>query len=172
MRWSILGLGLVAAIAAASLVVGAAGAGAPLVVTEQGVHGLKLGMPLAVARRSGLIGPTTPGCPLVSPTPVGARLRAPLKGFATFDGKAPHRLVALDVRGGAITTRHVRVGDSAAKARRAYPNARLLTSKPGDPLQLTALIVTRGGQDRLWLMLNKPGGHVTDLAVPTVQACE
>ena len=167
-RWG--GLGL--AVAAAAALAGMAAAAKPLVVTENGVRGLKLGKPLADARRTGLIGPTGPGCELASPRPLVARLRPPLKGFATFDGKAPHPLVALDVTGGAITVKHVGVGDSAAKAQRAYPNARLLVSKPDDPLQLTALIVTRGGKDRMWLMLNKPGGHVTDIDIPIVQACE
>ena len=167
-RWG--GLGL--AVAAAAALAGMAAAAKPLVVTENGVRGLKLGKPLADARRTGLIGPTGPGCELASPRPLVARLRSPLKGFATFDGKAPHPLVALDVTGGAITVKHVGVGDSASKARSAYPNARLLVSKPDDPLQLTALIVTRGGKDRMWLMLNKPGGHVTDIDIPIVQACE
>jgi hypothetical protein len=167
----ILGLGSVAAIAVASLA--ATASAATPVLTEHGVRGLQLGKTLAQARATGLIGATGPGCELVStPPPVAARLRAPLKGFATFAGKAPHRLVSLDIRGGAITVRHVRVGDSAAKVRSKYPEAHLLTSKPSDPLQLTALIVKRGGKDRIWLMLNKPGGRVTDLAVPGPQLCE
>ena len=54
----------------------------------------------------------------------------------------------------------------------AYPEAHLLTSKPSDPLQLTAWIVKRGGKDRMWFMLKGPGGGVTDLAVPSAQLCE
>ena len=163
------------AVAAAALLVPAATPAAGtrlLVLTERNVDGLRLGQTLARARATGRIGPTTPGCELASPRPLAARLRAPLKGFATFDGKPPHRLISLDVTGGARTPRHVKVGTPAAAARRAYPEARLLTSKPSDPLQLTALIVRRGGKDRIWLMLNRPGGHVTDLAVPGPQLCE
>ena len=90
-----------------------------LVLTERNLVGLRLGQTLAQARATGRIGPTTPGCELASPRPLAARLRAPLKGFATFDGRAPHRLLSLDVTGGAQTTRHVRVGTSAAAARAA-----------------------------------------------------
>ena len=165
---------LVAAAAAALLVPAVTPAAGTrlLVLTERNVDGLRLGQTLAQARGTGRIGPTTPGCELASPRPLAARLRPPLKGFATFDGKAPHRLLSLDVTGGAQTTRHVRVGTSAVAARRAYPEAHLRTSKPSDPLQLTALIVKRGGKDRIWLMLNRPGGRVTDLAVPGPQLCE
>jgi hypothetical protein len=162
-------IGLVAAGAAAAA--GVAAAAKPLVLTETGVRGLRLGMPLAAAKRTGLVGTTGPGCELVAPRPLHARLRAPLKGFATFDGKAPHRLVALDVNGGAAI-RGIAVGDAAAEVRRAYPGARRLTSKPDAPLQLTALIVARGGKDRIWFMLDRPRGRVTDIDLPTVQACE
>ena len=171
-------LPLLAAAALVATVVGGAAAQARppnpqlLTLTEQGVAGLRLGRTLAQVRATGRIGPTGPGCELVSPRPLFARLRAPLKGFATFGGAAPHRLVALDVRGGAQTVRHVAVGASSAAVEQAYPEAHLLTSKPSDPLQLTAWIVKRGGKDRIWFMLNRPGGHVTDLAVPSPQLCE
>jgi hypothetical protein len=165
-------------LAAAALVAGGAAAQPrppnvqPLTLTEQGVVGVRLGRTLAQVRATGRIGPTRPGCELVSPRPRFARLRAPLNGFATFGGAAPHWLVALDVRGGAQTERHVAVGASSAAVKRAYPEAHLLTSKPSDPLQLTAWIVKRGGKDRIWFMLNRPGGGVTDLAVPSAQGCE
>src|SRR5262249_34332045 len=99
-------------------------------------------------------------------------LRPPLPGFATFDGTAPHRLVALDVRAGVQTVRRVGAGSTAAQVRRAYPEARLVTTAQTDPFDITAYVVRRGGRDRMWLLLNRPGGRVTVLDVPAPQFCD
>ena len=143
-----------------------------LTLTERGVDGVRLGRTLAQVRATRRIGPATPGCELVTPRPLIARLRTPLKGYATFDGAPPHRLIALDVVAGVTTTRHVTVQATAASVQRKYPTAQLLVSKPSDPIQLIAYIVKRGGKDRLWFRLDHPKGHVAAIDVPAPQICE
>jgi hypothetical protein len=145
----------------------------PAVLTEHGFGGLRFGRPLATIRKAGLIAAQDiPGCELGSPRPIAARLMPPLTGFATFGGAAPHRLVALQITAGAVTDRGIRIGDPAAKVRRAYPEARVSNSLPPEPLQWAALIVTRAGRDRMWLLLDKPGGVLKDFELPAPQFCE
>jgi hypothetical protein len=129
-------------------------------------------MPLAEARKTALVGPTRPGCELVLPRPLTAELRPPLTGFATFSGGGAKPLESLLVERGAQTVRRIAPGATAAAVRRAYPEAQLLTARPTDPIQLTALIVKRGGKDRIWFMLDRPGGRVIQLAIPLPQVCE
>jgi hypothetical protein len=171
--WKLVAVGIAGA---AALVPGVPAIGKdaakPFVITEQGVRGLRLGRPLAKARTTGLIGATTPGCELATPRPIGAQLKSPLRGFATFGGGGSHPLQALSVRKGVITVRHIAVGATAAAVRNAYPQAHLLTSKPDDAIQLTALIVRRNGKDKMWFLLDKVGGHVTEIDVPAPQICE
>ena len=162
---------------AAALLLAVSAAGARervrlLTLTERGVDGVQLGRTLAQVRATGRIAAATPGCELVSPRPLVAQLRAPLKGYATFDGAPPHRLIALDVVAGVQTTRHVAVHATAASVHRKYPAARLLVSKPSDPIQLMAYIVRRGGKDRMWFRLDHPRGYVAAIDVPAPQICE
>ena len=131
-------------IAFATLVIGGATAQARppnpqlLTLTESGVAGLRLGRTLAEVRRTGGSGRPAPAASSCRPGRSSPPASGAARGFATFGGAAPHRLVALDVRGGAQTVRHLAVGASSAAVKRAYPGARLLTSRPSDPLQLTA----------------------------------
>jgi hypothetical protein len=141
-------------------------------LSEKGVSGLLLGRPLAQIKADHLIKPTTPGCELASPRPIAARLRAPFDGFATFNGASPHRLQALAILGGTKTSRGIAIGDPAAKVLSAYPTAKVNNSRPGDPLQFTAIVVRSGGRDRMWFLLDRAGGKVTELDVPAPQFCE
>lgn len=143
------------------------------VLTERGVGGLRLGRSLAAIRRDRLIGPVSPGCELASPRPFGARIRAPLAGFATFDGRAAtSRLVALSITGGARTSRGVTIGTSAANVRHAYPGARVENSGPPNPIQFNAIVVSRAGRDRIWFFLDRRGGRVRSIDLPSAQFCE
>ncbi len=161
--------GLVAATIPAAL---AANATSP-VITERGVGGLTLGRTLAQVRGAGLVGRVTPGCELASPRPYGARLQAPLQGFATFSGRAAtSRLVSLSITGGAATDRQVTIGTTAAKVRRAYPKARLQNSRAGDPIEIYAIVVARARRDRIWFVLDRPGGRVQSIHIPGPEFCE
>ena len=141
-------------------------------VTEHGVGRLTLGRTLAEVRRDGLIGTTRPGCELASPRPLIARLRAPLSGWATFDGRAPHHLQALAITAGAVGRNGIRIGDSSAAVARAFPSAHVIDSRPPKPLVFSAVVLRRNGHDLLWFMLDRPRGKVTEFDVPAPQFCE
>jgi len=70
------------------------------------------------------IGPSGPGCELASPTPVVARLKAPLAGSAAFSGAAPHRLAALWVTRGAVTDHGIAIDENTL-----YPLLRRLETQ-------------------------------------------
>lgn len=159
-------------IAAAKRPVSTELAGGPI-LTERGVGGLRLGRTLSEVRRAKLIGRVRPGCELVRPRPYWARLRSPLRGSATFTGsRGTSRLDALLITSGAVTDRGVRIGSTAAQVLRAYPEAKVQNSRPGDPLQFSAIQVTRGGRSRLWFMLDRPRGRVLSFEIPGPQFCE
>jgi hypothetical protein len=165
----LLGAALVGAAWSIGTGVGSAGTSG---LTEKGVGPLLLGRTLAEINREHLIGPATPGCELASPRPIGARLHAPFVGYATFGGAAPHRLQALSISAGVKTSRGVAIGDRGARVLHAYPGARVLNSRPGDPLQFNAIVVRSSGRDRMWFLLDRPNGHVTEFDVPAPQFCE
>jgi hypothetical protein len=160
---------LLVALAGCAVLVTGASASPPLRLTETGVGQLQLGRPLASVG-SRWIGPTGPGCELAAPTPVVARLKAPLAGSAAFSGAARHRLVALWVTRGAATDRGIAIGATAAAVRRAYPGAVAQDSE--QPLRYHALTVRRNGKDRIWFMLDRRNGRVTAFALPAPQFCE
>ena len=161
--WITLASGLVPAVAGA----------APLVLTEHGVPGLTIGRTLAAVRADGLVGKLSPGCELASPRPSFAPLRAPLVGSVEFDGSGPKaKLITLNITKGAMTDRGIRIGASAAAVRRAYPKARVEHSAAPNPLEYDAIVVTRGGEDRIWFLLNKRGGHVQSMSLPGANFCE
>jgi hypothetical protein len=37
---------------------------------------------------------------------------------------------------------------------------------------VTAIVVERKGAERMWFMLDRPAGHVTEIDVPGPQICE
>ena len=164
---------VVASLVAATIPAALAANATSPVITDRGVGGLTLGRTLAQVRGAGLVGRVTPGCELASPRPYGARLRAPLQGFATFSGRAAtSRLVSLVVTGGAATDRQVTIGTTAAKVRRAYPKARLQNSRAGDPIEIYAIVVARARRDRIWFVLDRPGGRVQSIHIPGPEFCE
>jgi hypothetical protein len=165
MRFAAVALVALAAVAAAA-------ASAATRISDHGLARLPLGTTLARARATGLIGRTGPGCELASPRPLVAPLRRPLVGSATFSGTAPHRLVSLEVRRGAATARGVGIGATTSAVRHAYPAAQKVYAKPGDPLQLFALVLRSRGRDRISFMLGRRDGRVVSIDVPSVQACE
>lgn len=143
------------------------------VVTERGVGGLTIGRPLAAIQADGLIGPLSPGCELASPRPYGAKLRAPLKGFASFSGRgASSKLQSLSLTGGASTSRGITIGATSAAVRLAYPTARVENSRPGDPIEIYAIVLSRGSRDRIWFRLSRRGGRVTFIDIPGPEICE
>jgi len=163
------------ALAGALLVAAApASAAAPgQILTERGVRGLTLGRTLAAVRGDGLVGRLRPGCELASPRQWFGPLRPPLTGFATFSGRAAaSRLQALDIRAGAVTACGIGIGSTARQVLRAHPAARERNSRPGDPLQFTAIVIARGGKDRMWFDLTRRGGTVRTISVPGPQFCE
>lgn len=140
-----------------------------LILTERGVGGLRLGDPLTTTRAHHLIGPLAPGCELGTPRPVVARLTGSLTGTAEFTGNpGSRRLGAISVTRGAVTDRHVGIGSSAIAVLHAYPDSRRERSTSG--LQFSAVIVKRGGRDRMWFLLR--GGRVASIELPSPQFCE
>lgn len=152
----------------------AAGAGSALRLSFHGVGSLTLGVPLSTAQARHRVGAPRKGCELSSPLPISARLRSPLGGWATFDGRSPHRLVALSITRGAVTGQGIGIGSTAAQVRRAYPQVRTEYTDPSQPgLQYDALVIrTVAGRDRLWFMLDKAEGRVVAFEVPSPQFCE
>lgn len=149
----------------------ASAAAAPVVMSERGLPGLRLGGTLAAARAAGLIGPLTAGCELASPRPYVAPLRAPLAGTVEFNGRGPRsRVSAIVVTKGAVTNRGIGVGSPSKKVRAAYPGARVVHEDQS--LVYDAIIVRRGGADRIWFLLDKRGGRVQDIHIPSVSFCE
>jgi hypothetical protein len=156
---------------AAMAVSAAWSAAPPVVVRPGGVGTLQLGQTLAAVRKRGVVGATSLGCELVRPRPLVARLKGAVKGWATFSGGAPHRLTAVSITSGARTARGVRVGDSARRVVARYPGAHKQYAAPGDPLQLSALVV-RTGSKSMWFVLDHAGGHVRSIDIPVPQTCE
>ena len=153
--------------------IGAGAAGAPLVADQSGVGALRLGRTLAAIRTAHVLGPVTPGCELASPRPSAARLRHPLRGFATFVPRnGNRRLVALSITEGAVTKRKIGIGSTAASVRKAYPSAKVNDSPAPNPLQFSALVVSRAGHDRIWFMLDHKGGRVVSIEIPSPQFCD
>lgn len=143
----------------------------PRVLSEAGLSGLTLGRPLAAVKASQLIGHITIGCEVSHPRPLVAPLRAPLTGFAEFSAKS-RRLTSLFVTKGVVTNRGIRIGDTAAKVRGAYPHTRVEHSGPRNPLVYDAIVATSRGHDRIWFLLDKRGGRVRSFNLPTLNTCE
>jgi hypothetical protein len=145
----------------------------PVVVNERGAGRLRLGRSAGVLRRESLIGPLVRGCDLFSPPEFRAPLRRPLSGFAYFSGSRTETpLLGLEITRGAITDRGIRIGSTADAVRRAYPGAQIYSSSPRDPLQFSALFVSRGGTTRFAFLLDRPGGRVRTLWLPSLRGCE
>jgi hypothetical protein len=170
--WTAAAAATLATGAFAAVAIGAHGSATPI-LSEKGVGGLKLGRSYAAIKKAGLIGKVTPGCELASPRPYGAKLRSPLKGFATFTGKAGHRVLSsLVITGGAKTAKGIKRGSTAAAIHAAYPTAKDLDSKSGDPIQIHAIVLKRNGKDKIWFVLSKHNGVLTEFGVPSLEICE
>lgn len=124
-------------------------------------------------RAEGLIGTVRKGCDIMSPPNYWARLRPPVRGTATFRGNTPRSpLRSLWLEGGVVTDRGVKVGSPAAAVRRVYPRAQVVNTRPGDPLQFSAITIVRKGKWRMWFLLDQPGGRVEAISVPGPEFCE
>lgn len=162
-----------AVVAAAWLAAAGAAAAAAPFITRRGVGDVRLGMTLQQARQQGLVGGVRAGCELVSPRPYWARLRAPLRGTATFAGGAPSsRLAAFHVTGGARTARGVGPGSTRSQVERAYPGARRDFAAAGDPIQYFGLVAPPVAPRQFWFTLTARNGTVASVDVPRAEFCE
>jgi hypothetical protein len=143
-------------------------------LTQSGVGALQLGARLSSVTGKGLFGQLRVGCPMAGTS--AAPLGNPMRGFAFFSSSASTaQLVALALKGGVVTDRGVRIGSSANAVLRAYPGSREVDATPGGPwgpFLFQAIMVRSAGQDRMWFMLDRPSGKVSEIDVPRPQFCD
>lgn len=142
----------------------------PRLISPRGVGALRLGTPAKELQQRHLIGNLSPGCELREGER-GASLGPPLSGFAYFiDPRA--RLVALAIRGGGETSRHVAIGSTVAEARKAYPRA--VYDPPGsfEPFAEGFLWVGGRAHPRMTLMIDPKRKLVSQIDVPAPDFCE
>jgi len=155
----------------ASLTLSSAGtAFASPLITPHGVGGLRLGETSKALRARGLIGRLRKGCEL-DPGQRVAPLSAPLRGWAIFQ-TGQEGLRAFTVEGGAETARHVGIGSSAGKARRAYPDALYEAPGAAKPFAEGFLWVPNLSKPKLTLIIEPGTRQVKAIAVPSPNFCE
>ena len=93
-------------------------------ITAGGVGQVKIGMTFQEARDKGLVGKLRPGCELGGPGVKVARLRSPLRGFVDLTTTTPRTIRNILITSGA-RARGVRVGDTVADIKDAYPGAKV-----------------------------------------------
>jgi hypothetical protein len=101
----------------------------------------------------------------------GAPLRAPLHGFAIFDYPGT-RLSTLEITGGVETEPAIRIGSTAAEARRAYPRATY--DAPGSLEPFAEGFLWIGGREhpKLTLVVDPKTHRISEIDVPAPSLCE
>jgi hypothetical protein len=156
---------LSAALAFAAMPVAGASASVPR-ITAKGVGQVKLGMRFGELREKGLVGRLRRGCEL-APDERVARLRSPLRGFATF---VDRKVTGVAVTRGA-RARGVRIGDRIRDIRDAYPLAKIDRSTEGT-FGITLVRVPKRGGGRIQFSVPVDTGEIDLIAVPVVPFCE
>jgi hypothetical protein len=139
-------------------------------LTAKGVGPIKIGATYASLKAAGLVGKLSPGCELVTPRESGAQLIGAIKGSATFNKK--QKLVAITVRKGAETAKHVTIGDSAKSALAKYPGAKYQRASVKDPIPYSSITVISGGNIQFSFLVSAKTQKIVELDVPTAQFCE
>jgi hypothetical protein len=165
---------IVTALVAAALVL-AASAGAlvttakPQIATAKGVGELRLGRTIAQLREAKVIGGVHKGCEL-APGQKAAELKSPLSGSAIFyPGK---RLSAIGLTGGAETAAGIRIGSSAAEARKAYPAAPYDKPEASAPIPVGFVWIGGRRHPKMTLVIAPGSLNVTEIAIPSPSFCE
>ena len=141
-----------------------------IVIDEQGICKLRLGMTVAQASATGQIGPTEPGC-----EPAG-ELSAELQfggvtGSVTFRDGVIQRYA---VRSGAKTATGVGPGSTVAQIQQAYANGYEVEVDHGTEEQfgITLVRVRRAGAARFGFDVPTDTGKAKTVSVPEVGFCE
>jgi hypothetical protein len=139
-------------------------------ITSAGVGAVRLGRTYASLRKAGKLGKVRPGCELGGPRTRSAPLRAPLKGSVDLTLRAPRRVAAITVTGGA-SARGVGIGATSAAVRAAFPRATVDHS--GDAtFGLTFVRVPKGGGGRLEFGVDTQTKKVTVIGIPRIPVCD
>lgn len=141
-------------------------------ITGRGVGGLALGRSYEFLRAQRLVGKARAGCPLAPTEQKTARLRSPLKGFATFAQRPGDlELIGITVTGGARTARGIGVGSTARQALRLYPSARRNTATRGTfGVDLIQVHVRR--RKAFSFVVRASTSRITQIDVPITRFCD
>ena len=158
------------AVAALSLGPAAAVAAAPQKITPAGVGQVKLGMTFHDLRAQHLIGKLRHGCPFGGPETRTSRLRSPLRGFVDFSTTKPRVATNISITRGA-RARGVRVGDTIADIKHAFPKAHV-HHETEDVFQLTLVVVPKSGGGRISFAVPLATHKIDMIGLPDIPFCD
>lgn len=145
-----------------------------LVLTGTSIGDIALGMTLAQAEATGLVGgPWTPGCELGGPGAQGAELRAPARGsLQAQDG----RITGVYAFGGVVTSPGgIEVGDDLATVEAAFVDGYTVTVDRSleEVFEMWAADVTdERGQPAFSFAIDPASQLVTAIGMPHIPFCE
>jgi hypothetical protein len=147
----------------------AATAAAPKKITPTGVGQVKLGMTFADLRAQHLIGKLHRGCPL-EPGSRFAKLRSPLRGTVDFTTTQPRTARNITITRGA-RARGVKIGDTIADIKRAFPKAHVHHSTE-DVFRITLVRVPKNGGGIISFSVPLNTHRIDLIGVPDIPFCD